>query len=182
VTIAGQLLVYVMALTSNVVWDKNEPYWSQDGWSVYAYDAEDMCDIGVGNENDQYMTIGYLAKLNAMTFMVSNSAATSMKEGQKVNLSIVVLKAEQLSRIWDSKKFTVKKSDQKGTLFVTFNMDVGLLDALAEGDTIAIMSPQKKAVAGFSLENAKQAIESLKKCSFEMGELNPDDPFLPELH
>lgn len=58
-------------------------------------------------------------------------------------------------------------------------MDITLLDALAAGEIIGVLSPQKKSVAGFSLDNAKQAVEILRKCSFEMGELNPDDPFLP---
>jgi hypothetical protein len=173
------MLIYSMALVSNVVIDKSQPYWEQDGWRVFAYDAEDMCDIGVTNENDQYMTVGYSAKENAISFMVTNAAATSLSEGQKVNLTVVVLKGEEISRQWDNQQFTAKKSDQKGALFVSFDMDVGLLDALSDGDIIGVMSPQKKAVAGFSLENAKQAIESLRKCSFEMGELNPDDPFLP---
>jgi hypothetical protein len=176
---AGQLLISVLALTTNIVVDKNEPYWSQDGWRVFAYDAEDMCDIGISNENNQYMTVGYLAKENAMTLMVSNAAATSLADGQKVKLTIVVLKAEQVSKEWDNKQFTVKKSNQKGSMFVSFDMDVALLDALSDGEIMAVMSPQKKTVAAFRLDNAKQAIENLRKCSFEMGELNPDDPFLP---
>jgi hypothetical protein len=179
VIITGQMLIYAMALSPNVVIDKNEPYWSQNGWRVFAYDAEDMCDIGVSNENDQYMTVGYSAKENVISFMVTNAAATSLVEGQKVNLTVVVLKGEEISRNWDSKQFTVKKSDQKGALFVSLDMDTGLLDALSDGEIIGVMSPQKKAVAGFSLENAKSAIDKLRKCSFEMGELNPDDPFLP---
>jgi uncharacterized membrane protein len=158
---AGQLLISVLALTTNVVVDKNEPYWSQDGWLVFAYDAEDMCDIGISNENNQYMTVGYLAKENAMTFMVSNAAATSLADGQKVKLTVVVLKAEQVSKEWDNKQFTVKKSNQKGSMFVSFDMDVALLDALSDGEIMAVMSPQKKTVAAFRLDNAKQAIENL---------------------
>jgi hypothetical protein len=178
-TIGEQMLIYAMVLMPNVVIDKNQPYWEQDGWRVFAYDAEDMCDIGVTNQNNQYMTVGYSAKENLISFMVTNAAATSLTDGQKINLTVVVLKGEEISRNWDSQQFTVKKSDQKGMLFVSFDMDVGLLDALSDGEVIGVMSPQKKAVAGFSLENAKPAIDSLRKCSFEMGELNPDDPFLP---
>lgn len=90
-SVAEQLLIAFLAITPNVVIDKNEPYWSQDGWSVYAYDAENMCDIGVANEKGQYMTIGCVAKENAMTFAVSNAAATSLTEGQKVKLTVAIL-------------------------------------------------------------------------------------------
>ncbi len=177
--IMGQLFISVVALTQNVVIDKNDPYWSQDGWRVFAYDTEDMCDIGVGNEGNQYMTVGYSVKANAMTFMVTNAASTSLVEGQKVRLDVITLKGEEVSKIWENKQFAVKKSNPNGTMFVSFDMDITLLDAISGGDIIAVMSPQKKVVAAFKLENAEQAVKNLRKCSFEMGELNPDDPFLP---
>jgi hypothetical protein len=175
----GQILTYVAALASNVVIDKNEPYWSQDGWRVFAYDTEDMCDIGVTNENDQYMTIGYSAKKNAIAFMVSNSAVTSLIDGQKVKLTVAVIKKEEIIGGWEDLQFTAKKSEEKGALLVTFDIGEELLDAMSDGEIIGVMSPQKKAVAKFDLQNAHQAVDKLRKCAFEMGELNPDDPFLP---
>jgi hypothetical protein len=182
--IAAQMLISLMAFTGNVVIDKNQPYWSANGWRIFAYDAENMCDIGVTNANDQYMTVGYSAKRNGVTFMVTNSAATSLIEGQTVNLTVAVFKDEEIFKIWESIKFTVKKSDpkgtfQKGTMFVSFDMDVSFLEALSDGELMGVVSPQSKPVAVFSLDNAKEAIDRLRRCSFEMGELNPEDPFLP---
>ncbi len=177
--ITESLLLSLMLLTSDLVIDKNAPYWSDKGWRVLAYDDEDTCDIGIENMQGQYMTIGFYPKTDGLIFMVTNANATSLADGDKVKLTVAILESGEISNIWEDKEFVVRNNELKGVLFVSYDLDTSLLEGISKGELLAVISPQGKAVATFRLDNATPAVEKLRTCAFEMGELNPNDPFLP---
>jgi len=172
-------LAMMIAENNDVQIDRKKPYWSEEGWTVYAYPNEESCDIGVENTRDQYMSIGYSAKKDAMSLIVTNKAATSLVDGQTVKLSLATLIGKKANATWSNISFQARRIDGRGIALSTSDLSTKFLSEIAEAEVLGLFSSNNKIVAGFSLNGSARAVDALRECSYKMGSLNPDDPFLP---
>lgn len=154
-------------------------YWrSAEGWRVFAYPDEEMCDIGMPTENGEYVTIGFRPKVNAVNFYVSNQHATSLHAGDIKRLSVVFASLPSLKpKSIHNVDFTVMNIDGKIGLSAPGTYPE-FLDDFSTASIMLVATETKKAVAAVRLTGSAEAVKQLRACAMSAAHMDPKDPFL----
>jgi hypothetical protein len=128
-------------------------------------------------KNEAGLAVSYDAKTKNASIIFSNTKATSIVEGQKLELEILFLREVWgADDGWGTKTFTASLSDGI-PYFWSQALDKVLLDDVAKYRTVAFFTDETL-ISSFDLKGSSQAIAELRKCAFEIAGLNPLDPFL----
>ena len=156
-------------------------YWSSEGWDVYAYDDEDMCEAAAETVSGEHFTFAYLPRSASYSFILTNANATSLRDGQSVRLMVAFIRQGEVNLDWGEQTFNVRHTG--GTVAFTSPLLRSPIDRdMALSDQLGLFrystNGELLLVAGISLDRSAEAIEHMRQCAFEAAELNPDDPFL----
>lgn len=156
------------------------PYWSgEEGWRVFAYPDEEMCDLGFPTASGEYVTIGYKPRVGT-SVMITNKHATSLRAGEVKSLVIVF--GSEPGRPFTSKHvmpFDVHEVDAQRVLSASPTYKDFLAD-FARSGFMAALTPQGAVVSAIKLHGSSRAVEQLRACAYGAAELDPQDPFLPK--
>lgn len=163
----------------SVEFQPNQPiYWSDERWSVFAYQDEEVCDIGHAATENTYLSLQYNARKKSVWLMVTNSFATSKDDGDTTDLNIFFTKNKAISQGWENVAFTIRVLPNENRALVSAPLSNSFLDAFASSELMAVMTPRNKVVGGASLAGSSKAIHQLRRCAFKVAGLNEKDPFL----
>ncbi|WP_416463848.1 hypothetical protein [Sphingomonas sp. VDB2] len=154
------------------------PYWSGDeGWRVFAYPGEEMCDLGFPTAFDEYVTIGYKPRVGT-SVMITNKHATSLRAGEVKSLVVVFgSEPERPFTIKHVMPFDVHEVDAQRVLSASPTYKDFLADFASSG-FMAVLTPQGTVVSAIKLDGSSRAVEQLRTCAYEAAKLDPQDPFL----
>lgn len=157
------------------------PYWSSDqGWRVFAYPAEEMCDIGLSTVSGEYVTVGYWPKAAVASLMVTNRHATSLRAGDTKRLVVGFAKAPG-QRFGSVHEMSSEVLDAEGSLVLSATETYpSFLDDFAGSGVMGVLNPGGGVVAAIPLGGSSQAVARLRACAIEAAGLDPEDPFLPQ--
>lgn len=158
-----------------------KPFWSgEEGWRVFAYPEEEMCDIGFETASGEYVTVGYKPKDHQTSLMVTNKHATSLKAGQVKRLAVAFGTAPGVRfGAVHMLSFEVLDADGKLVLSATDTYP-DFLDDFGKSGVMGVLNPGGGVVTAISLVGSSQAITQLRSCAVEAAGLDPKDPFLPQ--
>lgn len=123
------------------------------------------------------LSLVFDAKDQDALIMFSNTKATSITNGQKVDLGIAVLMPDgSVDDGWGEKPFTAKVIDGK-IYFSSAILSKEILTDFAKASALAFFY-KENVVSSFPMKDSALAIKELRKCAFNHAGLNPDDPFL----
>lgn len=156
-------------------------YWSSAGWNVFAYEDEDMCEMAAETNNGEHFTFAYLPRIASFSFILTNSSATSLRDGQSVELLIAFVRNGQVNLDWGEQSFDVRHTG--GAVAFTSPLLRSPIDKdMAQSDQLGLFRRANDGelviVGGINLDGSAEAIQQTKQCAFEAAGLNPDDPFL----
>jgi len=149
----------------------------QNGWMVRI--GKSQCLAARSYESGDILYIAYDAETNLAVVSVSDPDATSLKDGQEVKLHVIFIGNERLDTGWGVRDFKVFKEDSSIMMMGSFDARDMLRD-VARNDIIALSidGTAERLVGAYNLDGSSAAIDALRRCSFEVKGLNPNDPFL----
>ncbi len=151
-----------------------------DGWRIVPSD-ESCFAMSMYDEHQTGMTtslsIAYNAKTKLTLVTFSNTKATSIADGAKLNLEIFLnLPNRRYDDGWGTKQFTANVQDEI-RFFISEPLEKVLLDDIAKATTIGFFTGGTL-VSSFGLDGSAKAIADLARCAFEIAGMNIKDPFL----
>lgn len=160
---------------------KGSVFWSGLGWTVYSYPDENMCEVSAQTKNDEDFTLSFFPKYHGFIFIMTNTNATSLNDGQKVDLSIQFVKSGKIDQGWGQRQFNVAKLNGKVT-FTSPLLPIPLDEDFATSEAMGIATTSStgtfKPVAAINLSGSGSAIVKLRTCALQAAKLNPKDPFV----
>lgn len=153
------------------------PYWTgTEGWRVFSYPDEEMCDLGFPTASGEYVTVGYHARGNMANLLVTNSHATSLRAGEirKLVVTFGSKSAITSTRPLDFEATLVgdQMALSAATTYATF------LEDFSKADVMAVLTARMVPVSAIRLTGSGEAIAQLRSCAMSAARLDPRDPFL----
>ena len=148
---------------------------SGQGWTIYAYPAEDQCDLTAEFTDGELLTVSYNAKADTSGIVVTNRHATSLAQDQKVPLNLVLLSKRAIisqNRV----EFTSHLSGSQHVL-VSDALDVRFIKNFGRADMFGLFFGNKGVAGSASLLGSAAATERLIACAEKAGGIDPLDPF-----
>lgn len=157
------------------------PWWRDDnGWRVFSYPDQSMCDIGYATPAGGYITVGYRPKERATNLGVLNPHVTSLRVGESRRLVVVFGPAIGKSYVRShTLTFEVVEADGQLVLSASDTYADFLAD-LGSSGVMGVLTPSGAVVAAIELRGSKDAVQHLRACAFQAAKLDPADPFLRE--
>lgn len=150
-------------------------------WDVTAFESGCVASNWYMEHNSKkasMLTIGYNSKAKTSVLSFTNSKATSLTDGTKIQLEIFLVNPDGKSDDgWGNKEFTASIIEDGPIHFTSAGLDKEILDDVTKAKMLAFFVDQTL-VSSFNLNGSAAAIAELRKCAFEVAGLNPDDPFL----
>jgi hypothetical protein len=148
----------------------------KNGWSVRV--EEGLCLAVAWYKNGDALLVSYNPSTDRAALMISVPDATSLTEGDIVELHVIFRQGQNLDD-WGAIPFKVGKHKGVSQMMGGFEgrrmiRDIGRRDAMV----ISIDGTTERLVNSYSLVGSAAAMDSLRRCAFEQHGLNPNDPFL----
>lgn len=179
--LATVLMDQSVSADSAVLDNEKKPYWSEGAWAVYSYPEEEMCEMAADTYNGEMFTFASFPKRGGFTFLMTNRKATSLSDGDVVNLEIIFLRNNRIDNGWGTRRFNVQKTDGL-VLFLSPLLPHPIDEDIAKATHIGLFRTSSNGepvlVAGIELPGSSKAIPKLRECAFDAANLNADDPFL----
>ena len=155
-------------------------YWrGEEGWRVFSYPDEAMCDIGFPTPSGEYVTVGYHPVDRRVNLLVTNRHATSLRVGETRSLIVgFLLGATPESAITNFATFRVVDAGGQRALSA-LSTYAAFLDDFARARIMFVMTPSHAIVSAIPLTGSAEAARQVRACAMEAAHLDPNDPFLP---
>lgn len=139
----------------------------------------EVCVAGRRYQGGDILAISYDPSNNRMRIGIAVPDATSLKEGEEVQLHVIFVGARKLDEDWGATRFYVSANGGMNQLIGSFNGRQMIRD-ISRNDIIAfsIDGTAERLVGSYSLDGSAAAMDALRRCSFELQGLNLNDPFL----
>lgn len=176
------LLAAIMALAgtqeSARVEQHPTPLWhSPEGWRVFPYPDEEMCDLGMPTPSGEYLTVGYAPRARRTNLSVTNRHATSLRVGETRPLTVILRTAT--GRTVTRRVITFRTLDADGTIVLSAGQTYPLLlDELAQASLLTVQTAAGAEVASVPLAGSTEAVAQLRACAAVAARIDPADPFL----
>ena len=156
------------------------PYWrGPQGWRVFSYPDERMCDLGFATPSGEYVTVGLHPADGRVNLLVTNRHATSVRVGETRSLIIGFLPGpDPHSAVAHAATFEVVEAEGQRGLSASATYPAFLADF--SGSTVMfVMTTDHAIVSAIPLSGSAEAARQLRACALAAAHLDPDDPFLP---
>jgi hypothetical protein len=171
-------IALVLAALSTPAMESSEAYKQfNNGWSIWT--LERYCSASRMYAGGDILVIAYDPANNRAILSITDPDATSLKEGEQISLHIMFIVRNELDLGWGERTFQVNKNGDASQMIGFFDGREMLHD-FARSDLIgfSIDEDAERLVGSYGLDGSADAMAALKRCSFEMSGLNPNDPFL----
>lgn len=150
----------------------------KNGWSVEIEGGS--CLASTVYKNGDLFVVGYNPIQDRAAIIITDADATSLNEGDEVALYVIFLAGKKLNEDWGATIFNVLKHNGVSQMLGGFE-GRRMIGDIARNDTIvfSIDGTTDRMVGAYKLAGSRAAMESLRRCAFELQGLNPNDPFLP---
>ena len=148
-------------------------------WTIRR-DSNKGCAASNTTDDLNHVSLRYYPLTNLATLEFSNRIATSISVGSVVVLNLYLQSDEGLLDLtWRNTKFKTRSGYGSMILFSADFPASKLLANISSSELAGIfVNDTGKLLTRFTLSNSVDMIELLRACSFEVSELNPNDPFL----
>lgn len=149
------------------------------GWEITK--LEGRCTASASYENDEMLFISYLPLLNEVWMTIYHPTATSLNEGDTVELYVKFIVGKTIDRGWGRKKFEVEVADDGGRFLRGRFEARDMLRDIARSGSMALTLDEyaDRIISVYTLKGTSAMIDVLRECSLKTVGLNPKDPFLP---
>lgn len=166
------------------------PLSAQEGvyghWVVWSKENGSTCSMRVHYESGASVILSYNAKLSKAVVGLMFENATSLQDGQEMQLGITFLKGGDLDEGWGEREFSVSVGDSFQAI-VSEPLSSEILTDFAESSKIAFSRKGAQSSLEFSesdligvyiLNGSAVAAEALRNCAIDVAGLNREDPFI----
>lgn len=149
----------------------------KNGWSVQIESG--LCVAVTVYKNGDVFVVGYDPAGDRAALIITDPDATSLNEGDEVDLNVMFFGRTKLDEDWGFTTFSVGKHNGVSQMIGGFE-GRRMIGDIARNDTIvfSIDGTVERTVGSYDLTGSGVAMDSLRRCAFDLLGLNPNDPFL----
>ena len=153
-------------------------YWYADGYLISVNSDDDPGCTLVASYHDGYLFIDYSPIRNEALLGFTEKQATSIVDGQEVNIKLVFVIDNKTDKGWGTLK-TTAVTVKDGVPFFSFKLNAkNLLKDFRTATIVAFDTEDYVIISAFKLNGSMVAEQKLRMCAFKQAGLNPNDPFL----
>lgn len=178
ISVASRLALPAAAMLSAAGAQAQQVYREFDtGWTINQY--PEKCTALASFEGDEMLFVTYYPNDQQVLLTFYHPYATSLKEGQEVDMYVKFLIAGELDNGWGRRTFRVGVTTDGGRFLMSHFDANDMLNDLARGTRIAFtLDPNsKRLVTAYNLKGTAVMIKALRECALEAVRRNPRDPF-----
>lgn len=146
------------------------------GWSIYRDDESKTCRMVSAFENNEVLFVTYDAAEKGSVVTFTEKQATSLKDGEKRKVDILLSKGGALDDGWEDTDFRVSVRDNGQRVLSSQSLDDPFLEDIAKSSAIRFAVKGHK-IDTYNLSGSGKAVAALRSCAMKAAGLNPLDPF-----
>lgn len=153
-------------------------YWQRGGEEIRVNSAEKKGCTLFSPYNKSFLIVNYQPDNNDVLMGFSDENATSIADGQNVNLKMTFIINNKLDEEWGTIE-TDAAVLSGGERFFSMKLDAkDFLRDFSKATIVAFYTEDDTLISAFKLNGSMIAVQKLRACAFQQAGLNPKDPFL----
>jgi len=153
-------------------------YWKRGGEEIRVNSSEKTGCTLISRYDKSFIIVNYQPNNNDVLLGFSEKNATSITDGQQVNLKMTFVINNRLDEEWGTIE-TDAAVLSGGERFFSMKLDAkDFLRDFAKATIVAFYTEDDTLIGAFKLNGSMTAVQKLRACAFQQAGLNPNDPFL----